>query len=186
MDSDERHKWNRDERAILQCLDGLLREKSVAEAIDQIAARLLARTPAGSQKLMDREPVPLAVYGERLPSTVRSSWVFLMRAPAVTGAERHPNSHQRSVAYRGTGFFEVSDSPQFDGEGEGASLLLTGGFETPLETRWISIAASVWHQAVVPEGEWIVVSFHTATENELKEERPEPAQINPEDGYEGE
>ena len=173
MDSDERHKWNREERAILQSLDGLLREKSVTESIDRIAARLLARTPAGSAKLMDREPVPLSVYGDKLPPVVRSSWVFLMRAPAVTGAERHPNSHQRSVAYRGTGFFEVSDSPEFEGEAEGASHLLSSGLDDPLETRWISIPVNLWHQAVVPEGEWIVVSFHTAAEKDLVEERPE-------------
>lgn len=37
MDSEERHKWSTDERAILQRLDLLLREPSVQETINSLA-----------------------------------------------------------------------------------------------------------------------------------------------------
>lgn len=171
MDSEERHKWSTDERAILQQLDLLLRETAIKDALNSLVARMRSRVSGNGQKIMDRESVPLAVYGDKLPSGIRASWVYLIGTPAVTGAERHPNSHQRTMSYTGSGFFEVSDSPDFE-DGEGASNLLTSDFDAPMETRWISIPAGTWHQAVVDEGEWVVLSFHTAAENEIIEERP--------------
>jgi hypothetical protein len=42
-----------------------------------------------------------------------------------------------------------------------------------LERRWISIPTNVWHQVVVPEVDWAVVSFHTVPAEELIEERPD-------------
>ena len=43
-----------------------------------------------------------------------------------------------------------------------------------LEERWISIPPNVWHQLVVGQADWAVVSFHTVPAAELIEERPEP------------
>jgi hypothetical protein len=40
-------------------------------------------------------------------------------------------------------------------------------------SRWVSIPAGTWHQAVVPDEDWVVVSFHTVPEDELIEERPD-------------
>jgi len=171
MDQEKQRKWSSDERTILEGLDGLVRLKSVRETIDLLVERMRSRVPQAPHKNMDREPLPLSLFRDKLPSAIGSSWVFLMRAPAMTGAERHPNSHQRSMSYSGSGFFEVGDSPDFK-RGGGAGNLLTSGFDAPLETRWVSIPASIWHQAVVDDGEWVVVSFHTAAQSELAEERP--------------
>jgi hypothetical protein len=55
------------------------------------------------------EPIPLSVYGESLPAFIRSSWVFVLRAWATTGAERHPNSHQRMMSFRGIGDLQTGD-----------------------------------------------------------------------------
>jgi hypothetical protein len=49
------------------------------------------------------EPIPLDLYKVPLPKAIHSSWVFILRANTVSGAERHPNSHQRMMSYRGTG-----------------------------------------------------------------------------------
>jgi hypothetical protein len=169
MEQEERHKWNRDERELLQSLDAILKVSSVRKTIDAIAAKLKSGKP---EILMAKEPVPLALYGDQLPHVIRASWVYLMRSPAVTGAERHPNSHQRTASYNGTGYFEVNESPEFDGESEGASYMLVSGTDEPLESRWVSIPVDLWHQAVAHDGDWIVVSFHTAAAAELIEERP--------------
>ena len=42
-----------------------------------------------------------------------------------------------------------------------------------LPCRWASIPANEWHQAVVPNQDWVVVSFHTVAAEELIEERPD-------------
>lgn len=113
------------------------------------------------------EPIPLSMYGGSLPALVRSSWVFILRAGATTGAERHPNSQQRMMSYRGTGDLQTG------GEDRWQSHRLSSEASAALEQRWISVPPSVWHQAVVPDQDWIVVSFHTVSAEELIEERPD-------------
>ena len=39
-----------------------------------------------------------------------------------------------------------------------------------LEDRWLSIPVNVWHRPVMGDGDWVVVSFHTAADDELIEE----------------
>ena len=114
------------------------------------------------------EPVPLDWYGRELPEGIRSSWVFLLSANTATGAERHPNSHQRMMSYRGNGDFQVW------GDDGWRSCLLDGDPQGDLERRWISIPRNVFHQGIVPAEDWVVVSFHTAPAAELIEERGDP------------
>ena len=44
----------------------------------------------------------------------------------------------------------------------------------PFENIWISIPPNVWYRAIGFEENWIVVSFHTASADEIIEERPDP------------
>jgi hypothetical protein len=156
------------EQALLQALDALLQSEAVRATIDPIVERVaqkLARDPAAT---MAWEPIPLSVYGPSVPAPIRSSWVFILRAGATTGAERHPNSQQRMMSYRDTGDMQTG------GEGRWQSNLLVSDRAARLEVRWISIPVNVWHQVVVPPGrDWVVVSFHTVPAHELIEERPD-------------
>jgi hypothetical protein len=112
---------------------------------------------------------------------IRSSWVFILRAGRNTGAERHPNSHQRMMSFEGSGDMQVGDDEQTSDVGsqrsEGAirwqSNVLVSDPDARLERRWISIPENVWHRPVVSkEPDWVVVSFHTVPAEELIEERP--------------
>lgn len=116
------------------------------------------------------EVIPLATFGGALPETVRSCWIFVIRAGAATSAERHPNSHQRSFSLVGHGTFELHDGARWL-----AHALVSndaGGAE-----RWVSIPPSTWHRLVVGPRTWGMVSFHTVTPEELIEEKP----VNPDD-----
>jgi hypothetical protein len=112
------------------------------------------------------EPIPLSIYGESLPAFIRSSWVFVLRAWATTGAERHPNSHQRMMSFRGIGDLQTED------DGHWQSNLLISNREVALAQRWVTIPPNVWHQAIVADSDW-VVSFQTVSAEELIEERPD-------------
>jgi hypothetical protein len=157
------------ERTLLRSLDALLRSDEVRARLHPIVERVaqsLARDPAAP---MAWEPVPLSLYGGPVPEPIRSSWVFILRAGAATGAERHPNSHQRMMSYRGAGDLQAG------GEGRWQSHPLISAGDADLESRWASVPPDVWHQAVVPDAEdWVVVSFHTVPAEALIEERPEP------------
>jgi hypothetical protein len=156
-----------EEARILQSLDACLQSDGIRAAIFPIVERVESRLSQDSSALMAWEPIPLAIYGESLPAFVRSSWVFILRAGAATGAERHPNSHQRMMSFRGVG------DAQTGGETHWQSNPLISNRKATIEERWVSIPTNVWHQMVVPKGDnWVVVSFHTVPAEELIEERP--------------
>jgi hypothetical protein len=156
----------------LQSLDTLLQSHSARANIDPIVERVQQKLAADQSTAMAWEPIPLSIYGEALPGFIRSSWVFILRARATTGAERHPKSHQRMMSYRGTGDLQTG------GDGHWQSNLLISHRDAALEKRWVSIPTNVWHQAVVPDADWVVVSFHTVPAEELIEERPDAATAN--------
>ena len=157
-----------DEIELLQILDVIVRRKSVRAPIDLIVLRVEQKLSQNPGALLAWEPVPLAAYGDRLPNMICSSWVFVLRAQTNTGAEKHPNSHQRMMSYRGSGDLQIWTGERW------CSNPLVSDSEARIGSRWISIPPNIWHQAVVPEENWVVVSFHTVSEDELIEERPDP------------
>lgn len=157
------------ERSILESLDAILQSDAVRAGINPIVNLVALTLEQDRTAPMAWQPIPLLIYGESLPPFIRSSWVFILRAGATTGAERHPNSHQRMVSFQGTGDLQTG------GEGHWQSNALISDKEAGLEQRWTSIPTNVWHQAVVPDEDWVVVSFHTVPAEDLIEEWPDAA-----------
>jgi hypothetical protein len=162
-------KINEQELEILQRLDSLCEKRNVRDMIDPIIKRVEAQLSQNPDDVMAWETIPLEIYGESLPGGIRSSWVFILRANKTTGAERHPNSIQRMMSYRGTGDMQTYGDDQW------LSNQLASDNTTDLISRWVSIPINVWHQPVVGDENWAVVSFQTALADELIEERPDPA-----------
>jgi hypothetical protein len=160
------------EMRILERLDAAVGSPAAREAIAPIVARV-ERILGRSEATEAWEPVPLQVYGEGLPSEIRSSWVFILRRGVTTGAERHPNIRQRMVSWSGGGDFQVHDGERW------RSHVLGDPSPRTLEERWISIPSNTWHQGVVSDRDWVVVSFHTVPADELIEERPDPRDPDP-------
>ena len=158
-----------DEKSLLQHLDRTLQLRSVREQIAPIISRVQAELAQKTNELMTWEPIPLGIFPEPLPAGIRSSWVFVLRAGADTGAERHPNSHQRMMSMQGAGDMRI------EGNGKWRSNFLVSDPIAPLERRWISIPQNVWHRPVIgEESDRVVVSFHTVPAEELIEERLDP------------
>jgi hypothetical protein len=158
----------REERSRLESLDAVLRSDNVREQIRPIVERVRAELARKKEALMAWEPIPLTVFDRALPSEIRSAWVFVLRAGADTGAERHPNSHQRMMSFEGSGDLQTGE------HGKWQSNFLVSDPDAPLERRWISIPTNVWHRPVInAETDWAVVSFHTVSAEELIEERPD-------------
>jgi hypothetical protein len=162
------------ERAILIGLDQILRSERVRTLILPVVERVRAKLFRETGALMTWEPIPLTIYGAVLPDAIKSSWVFVLRAGANTGAERHPNSRQRMMSFRGSGDMQVQGGSSAPNNESWQSNLLISDPHAPLEKRWISIPQNVWHRPVISkEADWVVVSFHTVPAEELIEERPE-------------
>src|SRR5207249_11295729 len=91
-----------DERSLLQQLDRIVRSEQVRVQILPIVERVRAELTRKQDALMAWEPIALTLFGDALPATIHSGWVFILRAGANTGAERHPNNHQRMKSFEGT------------------------------------------------------------------------------------
>src|SRR5438552_6789922 len=157
-----------EERSCLESIEKVLRSENVREQIRPIVERVRAELRRKKEALMTWESIPLTIFGRALPPEIRSAWVFVLRAGADTGAERHPNSHQRMMSFEGSGDLQTREPAQWQ------SNALVSDPEAPLERRWISIPPNVWHRPVVDaNADWTVVSFHTVAPEELIEERPD-------------
>ena len=160
-----------EERSRLEVLDRALRSESVREHIRSIVVRVREQLARRTDALMSWEPFLLDVLATRLPPEIRSAWVFVLRAGADTGAERHPNSHQRMMSFEGSGDLQTGEPENWQ------SNVLISDADAPLERRWISIPTNVWHRPIInAETDWVVVSFHTVPADELIEERPDDSQ----------
>jgi hypothetical protein len=146
-------KINEQELKILQRLDGLVNGQAVNALIDPIVARVERQLSQNPDALLAWEPIPLSIYGESLPEGIRSSWIFILRAQKTTGAERHPNSIQRMMSYRGTGDLQVWSGDQW------VSNPLVSDNNADLSRRWVAVPINTWHQPVVGDENWVVVSY---------------------------
>jgi hypothetical protein len=119
----------------------------------------------GSDEPMAWETIPLDLF-DALPSSIRSCWIFLLRASRETGAERHPNSHQRSLSLVGSGQILIRERGRWHGHS------LTSDPAVPVDSRWATIPPNTWHSWLVGPQDWGVLSFHTVPADQLIEERP--------------
>jgi hypothetical protein len=159
-------KMTSEERDRLQRIDTLLRSDAVRKQISPIMERVRTELAQKENAVMTWETIPLTVFDHALPREIQSAWVFVLRAGADTGPERHPNSHQRMMTFGGSGDMRTK------AEGQWQSNVLVSDPEAPLEQRWISIPQNVWHHPIVgADTDWTVVSFHTVPAGELIEEK---------------
>src|SRR6266581_1898484 len=96
-----------DERGVLEQIDAVVLGAAAAAVIGPIVERVAETMSRDPHAIEAWEPIPLEAYGGLLPSAIQSSWVFILRAGVTTGAERHPNSHQRMMSWKGEGDFQV-------------------------------------------------------------------------------
>ena len=173
----------KDERSLLERLDRIVRSQPARARILPIVERVRTELSRKPDALMTWEPIELAMFGAELPPSIRSGWVFVLRAGVDTGAERHPNSHQRMMTFAGTGDMKLDakgtpNEVKAESDIVWQSNILVSDEDAPLEQRWISIPQNVWHRPVIPKtAEWVVVSFHTVPAAELVEERPGARQM---------
>jgi len=153
------------EAGILHQLDRAVHTPRAAAFLASLANDMEAALVDDPSARLAWRSVPLCAY-EALPDGISSSWVFALRADCTSGAERHPNSIQRVMSYRG-----IADMQLWNGKAW-ESHKMASGADQPFETRWLSIPVNVWHKPVMSGEHWVVVSFHTAADDALIEERP--------------
>jgi hypothetical protein len=148
---------------VLSDLLRLVADEATAGKLAPVFARLkeaLARAPESPQAW---EPLD-DLFGADAPPEIKSCWVFALRGGARFGSERHPNSHQRSIALSGAALFEVLR----DGVWQQCPIDAGAG----PEGRCVSIPPDIWHRIVIGPETLVSLSFHTVPAAELIEETP--------------
>ena len=148
----------------LRTCEVLLESKSAQFVIDKAVLETKAMLDADSERLTAAVQVSLSVFGDSLPPEIKSCRVFALRAGLGSGIECHPNSHQRVLSLEGTGEIRVFD------DSAPYSVSLRSDMGGPLELRWGSLQENIWHQPVAGVEDWVVLTFHTASEAELIDE----------------
>ena len=151
---------------VLAELARLVGDVATADKLAPVLSRVtavLARAPKLPQAW---EPLPTGLFGAQIPAEVKSCWVFALRAAAVFGSERHPNSHQRTIALNGTALFEVLR------DGVWQQRPVDGTRGDPLDGGCVSIPSGAWHRIRIGPENFLSVSFHTVPASELIEETP--------------
>ena len=112
------------------------------------------------------EPLTLGALPFKVPAGIRSCWVFVLRAGASFGAERHPNSHQRTVALSGDALFELFIDDSW------SQCPIRAKTSEKDSASAVSIPPSVWHRITVGHMNFVSMSFHTVSAEQLIEETP--------------
>ena len=97
----------------------------------------------------------------RLPDTLRSGWIFVLREGVPSGCHYHPNSVQHMVMVEGRGVSEVG--------GTRREMVALGTAGASPEEVWYVIDEGVEHEFFPSGSEMVVVSFHTCEADELQE-----------------
>jgi hypothetical protein len=167
MNCCHRDELNMDVRQdpVLRALNEIVHTAGVGAVLEKALDRVRQQLDATTGP-MAWEVVPLDTFKGGLPDSIRSCWIFVIRGGAATGAERHPNSHQRSLSLMGSGVFELRDGSEWRAHS------LSSTEDAGLERRWVSIPPLTWHRLFVGPEPWGMISFHTVVPEELIEERP--------------
>jgi hypothetical protein len=157
-------KLGSEEQAFLESLEAEIRAPRAAAVLARVVGEVSAELARNPSARLAWRPIPLDTY-QHLPKKIASSWVFVLRAGCTSGAERHPNSIQRFLSYHGS-----ADMQTWNGRAWVSNRLSAGA--GTIQDRWLTIPTNVWHRPVMGDQDWVVVSFHTASDDQLIEERP--------------
>ena len=97
----------------------------------------------------------------RLPDTIGSCWIFVLKKDVPSGCHFHPNSIQHMVMIEGEGTSKVG--------AVSGRMKRRGEEDYSLDDVWYVIPEGVPHEFFPKERDMVVVSFHTCTSDELEE-----------------
>ena len=133
----------------------LITRPAIREIVDNLKQELQQTTEPFVWSTID-----LQSETERLPETIRSGWIFVLKKDVASGCHYHPNSIQHMVMIEGEGTSKVGrDSRQIKRFRESDSL----------DDVWYVIPQGLPHEFFPTGRDMVVVSFHTCAAHELQE-----------------
>lgn len=148
---------------LISCLDELLKFESNKTFIEEGIA--IANKKLDGENLKSvTVTIPISKFGEKLPKGFGLCRIFILKANTEAKVERHTNSIQRVMSYKGSGTIKVQRSNKW------ISNPLSSNKNNPVENRWLTVEENIWHQPISGPENWITVTFHTADEKTIIDE----------------
>lgn len=141
----------------------LVRRPDLADTLSAHAMQARARLASDPTAAFSWSAVSSRSLPKELPPSVQSAWVFVVRRGRTAGCHMHPSSLQTTIALEGSGTVYVGEP----GHAEAVQLTDEAGAAPGL--RGVTVKPGVYHDAVAGDQEWVVVSFHSATQQGLTE-----------------
>lgn len=134
----------------------LITRPEIHSLVDSLKTQLPQTTEAFVWSAIDLQSITA-----RLPDSVRSCWIFVLKKDVPSGCHYHPNSIQHMVMVEGAGTSKVGPDTR--------QMKLFGNPDSSLDDVWYVIPEGMPHE-FFPKGQDVVVlSFHTCTSGELEE-----------------
>ena len=148
-------------------------DPDVHAVLDAGFARLAAELRSRPEPPHATCTVPIELFVDDAPHDgVRLCRLFLLlRGARMAVPERHRNSVQRLVSYRGRGSIHQGVPGGGPGDLRPRAICCPDADSTDLARHWDIVPAGVWHFPEAAEGEdWSTVTFHSAAEDEIVDE----------------
>lgn len=132
----------------------MLKNRSILSIIEKLKAQLLE-----SNEPFVWETLPERLIGKEFPTSIRSAWIFVLRARYYTSSHYHPNSIQHTAVIEGDGWAKIGNQ----------KVELQVFDPHDIQPIWYVIGKSVPHEFVTRDSPVVVISFHTCLADELVE-----------------
>ena len=153
------------EKNILENLDGLLKKRDIISFITPMINEI--KKELNQKKVISiTKNIPTESFGNELPASINLCRLFILKANTKSKIERHTNSYQRTCTLYGEG-----DTKIFENNTWKSNVRKDSG--SSIEDRWLSVPENTWHQPIALSDDWITITFHTASENEIIDEYKE-------------
>jgi hypothetical protein len=134
----------------------LIHQKCFSKAIRQLNEEIRHSSEPFVWSVIDLDTIDA-----RLPESIKSCWIFVLKKDVPSGSHYHPNSIQHMVAISGRGTSKVG--------GTYKRIIKFRPNNKSLADTWYVIGEGVPHEFFPEEEDMTVVSFHTCEANELEE-----------------
>jgi len=133
----------------------LLSEKENIQNIERLKQEIKTTTEPFVWATVD-----LSKLSDRLPSHIKSGWIFVLKQGTPSESHFHPNSVQHMAMIEGKARSNIG--------GTWKDITLFSNSNDPKD-QWVVIAEGVPHEFFPEEMDMVVISFHTCKEEELIE-----------------
>ncbi len=149
---------NIEDKTILETLDQIIKDPKIMKFLIPLVEE------ARNEKYFPvTKTVLLSLFENKLPKQINLCRIFILGANTKSKIEKHKNSFQRTVTIFGLGDTKVLNNNIW------VSNIRKADGKT-IKDRWLSVLENTWHQPISGQEDWITVTFHTASEDQIIDE----------------